>query len=97
MYRFSARLAEVTGNTTYLSAAEQSIQFMQTHMINLDFPSAIVSQQFNISSCATIPGIEPLAWDIGPYIEGLSIVANITQNAAYTQMYVLRIYASFPC
>ncbi|KZV61754.1 hypothetical protein PENSPDRAFT_693125 [Peniophora sp. CONT] len=80
-----AHLAELTGNTTYLTAAEQSIQFMQTHMINLSFPSTVVWQQFNVSTCATIAGVEPLAWDIGPYIEGLSIVANITQNSTYTQ------------
>ena len=57
---------------------------MQLHMINANFPSSVVSQQFNISSCTPIAGVEPLAWDMGFYLEGLSIVANLTQNQTYS-------------
>ncbi|KZV68212.1 hypothetical protein PENSPDRAFT_687481 [Peniophora sp. CONT] len=81
-----ARLAELTGNATYLSAAEQSILFMDAHMINANSASAVISDRFNVTSCTVVAGVPPLAWDIGPYIEGLSIVANMTQNSTYTEM-----------
>ncbi|KZV61724.1 hypothetical protein PENSPDRAFT_693133 [Peniophora sp. CONT] len=83
----SARLAESTpGNTTYLTTAEQSIQFMQTHIINPSSASALVSDQFDVYHCTAFSDATPWAKDIGPYIEGLSIVANITQNQNYIQM-----------
>ncbi|VDB86704.1 unnamed protein product [Peniophora sp. CBMAI 1063] len=81
-----ARLAELTGNGTFLTAAEQSIQFMNAHMINVNSASGVISDRFNVTSCSVVAGVPPLAWDVGPYIEGLSIVANITQNSSYTQM-----------
>ncbi|KZV61735.1 hypothetical protein PENSPDRAFT_658699 [Peniophora sp. CONT] len=83
----SARLADLTGNTTYLTAAKQTIQFTQAHILSVDFRSALrISDNFDVPTCATTPGTEPYAWSVGPYIEGLSIVANVTQNSTYTQM-----------
>ncbi|VDB94349.1 unnamed protein product [Peniophora sp. CBMAI 1063] len=83
----SARLAEVVPeNATYLATAEQSIQFMQTHIINTNLPSALVSDQFDVVHCNPFSDATPMAYDIGPYIEGLSIVANITKNDTYAQM-----------
>ncbi|KZV74637.1 hypothetical protein PENSPDRAFT_749188 [Peniophora sp. CONT] len=79
----SARLYELTRNTTYLDAAEQSIQFMQTYMIKQNDSSVVVSGSFDPTSCAVGDGNPD---DVGFYIEGLSIVANVTSSHTYTHM-----------
>ncbi|VDB86675.1 unnamed protein product [Peniophora sp. CBMAI 1063] len=78
----SARLYELTRNATYLTTAEQSIQFMNTYLAK---PEDSISGSFDPTSCEIDPGIIN-ADDIGFYIEGLSIVANVTANQTYTQM-----------
>ncbi|VDB86676.1 unnamed protein product [Peniophora sp. CBMAI 1063] len=82
----SARLYEITRNSTYLSASEQSIGFMQTYMVDPSNASAVVSGTFDPVSCAVVNPGAATADDVGFYIEGLSIVANLTSNATYTQM-----------
>ncbi|KZV68211.1 hypothetical protein PENSPDRAFT_754329 [Peniophora sp. CONT] len=82
-----ARLSELLNNSTFLTAAEQSIQFMHTHMIDVNSTSAIVSDRFDVTSCSPLPQASiPTTYDIGPYIEGLSIVANVTKNPTYIDM-----------
>ena len=87
LYSLSARLYDITRNATYLDAAEQSIQFMQTYMIKLNNSGLAITGILDATSCT--PGDTSLtADDVGPYIEGLSIVANVTTNQTYTQMCV---------
>ena len=82
--RLSARLAELTQNTTYLDMAKLSIQFAQTHLLNPGNVAALINDTWSVSHCASSG--TPATWDLGPFIEGLSIVANITQDQSYTQM-----------
>ena len=80
-------MADLTGNTTYLAVAELSIQFMQTHMLNTNDASSLVAETLDVTTCT--PSIKnPVTWDLGPFIEGLSIIANITNNQTYSQTYV---------
>ena len=86
--RLSSRLADSTteNQTQYLQAAESSIQFMQNHLLNLTAEGPdIVAHTFNATSCEASFTSSQLR-DLAPFIEGLSIVANITQDQAYTQL-----------
>ena len=87
MFSLSARLYEVTGNSTYLDTAEQSIQFMQTYMVKPANSDITITNIFDPTSC-TLDETGVTSDDVGPYIEGLSIVANITTNQTYTQVCV---------
>ncbi|VDB84913.1 unnamed protein product [Peniophora sp. CBMAI 1063] len=82
----AARLYEITGNGTYLDAAEQSIQFMaSTHMIDTSNTSALITDVVNASTCAfgtaTPPGTANPD-DVGFLLEGLSILANVTNGTS---------------
>ncbi|KZV75848.1 hypothetical protein PENSPDRAFT_748260 [Peniophora sp. CONT] len=82
----SSQLADITKESIYLQAAELSIQFMQSHMLNLTAEGAsIVAHTFNASTCEPSFNSSTSA-DLAQFIEGLSIVANITQNQNYTQL-----------
>ncbi|KZV75844.1 hypothetical protein PENSPDRAFT_646886 [Peniophora sp. CONT] len=81
---FSSRLAELTQNTTYLDAAKLSIQFARTHLLNPGNVAAPINDSWSVSRC--VSSGTPVTWDLGPFIEGLSIVANITQDSSYTQL-----------
>ena len=80
--RLSARLYELTHNSTYLATAEQSIQFMHTYLAQ---PDNSISGAIDPTSCDINAG-NANGDDIGFYIEGLSIVANVTANQTYTDM-----------
>ncbi|KZV74630.1 hypothetical protein PENSPDRAFT_749185 [Peniophora sp. CONT] len=86
----SARLHEITANSTYRDVAELSIEFMQNHMVNLGDTSAGMAVQFDISSCSAITGGESATPDqVGPYIEGLSIMSNLNGTANLTYVNIL--------
>ncbi|KZV68208.1 hypothetical protein PENSPDRAFT_26746 [Peniophora sp. CONT] len=83
----SARLYELTLDPTYLTAAEQSIQFLSTNLIVSSGSSTLVAgSYFDATSCSIAKGGFFHADDVGPYMEGLSIVANVTGNRTYTQI-----------
>ncbi|KAK0229435.1 hypothetical protein EDD85DRAFT_1026459 [Armillaria nabsnona] len=77
----SALLAEATSNKTYLNAAIESASFIQSHLLN---PSYIVldnlSSQSN-ESCS-VSSMAFSSDDSGIFIEGLSILADITRNTS---------------
>ncbi|KAK0461879.1 uncharacterized protein EV420DRAFT_1640180 [Desarmillaria tabescens] len=76
----SALLAEATSNQTYLDAAIESTNFIQSHLLN---PSDIVLA--SISSQSNNPcSIQPVtySYDSGIFIEGLAILGDITHNAS---------------
>ncbi|VDB92258.1 unnamed protein product [Peniophora sp. CBMAI 1063] len=81
---FSSRLASLTQNTTHLDAAKLSLQFAQTHLLNPGNVAAPINDSWSVSRC--VSSNAPVTWDLGPFIEGLSIVANVTQDPSYTQM-----------
>ena len=71
---------------------------MQAYIVNASNPLAVISGTFDPTSCTVEnPGLAT-GDDIGFYIEGLSILANVTANHTYTQMYVASAkYASRLC
>ncbi|PBK61062.1 hypothetical protein ARMSODRAFT_1025971 [Armillaria solidipes] len=77
----SALLAEATSNQTYLNAAIESANFIQSQLLN---PSYIVldylSSQSN-ESCSVF-SMSYSSDDSGIFIEGLSILADITRNTS---------------
>ncbi|VDB92227.1 unnamed protein product [Peniophora sp. CBMAI 1063] len=83
-----ARLYETTQNSTYLDAAEASIRFMQTYMVKVVDSGIEIYHTFNLTGCDTlsVAASAPSGDDVGRYIEGLSIVANVTANQTYSQM-----------
>ncbi|PBK84200.1 hypothetical protein ARMGADRAFT_974338 [Armillaria gallica] len=74
----SALLAEATSNQTYLNAAIESANFIQSHLLN---PSNIVWESISSNaSCSVNSWENPYA--SGIFIEGLVILANITRNVS---------------
>ncbi|VDB99543.1 unnamed protein product [Peniophora sp. CBMAI 1063] len=84
----TARLYELTQKPTYLAAAEQSIRFMEKYMINVNDSNSVVSSTFDPTTCTvnTTDLGTASADSVGYFIEGLSIVANVTANETYTHM-----------
>ncbi|KAJ7117073.1 hypothetical protein C8R44DRAFT_592064, partial [Mycena epipterygia] len=76
----SALLAEATSDPMYLEAAEQSTDFIHAHLFNIqNVVLDSISGRAN-DSCALASFIEP--YNSGLMIEGLAILASITQNAS---------------
>ncbi|KAK0445655.1 uncharacterized protein EV420DRAFT_1717411 [Desarmillaria tabescens] len=76
----SALLAEVTSNQTYLDAAVESANFVQSHLLT---PSGDVKQYILSdlnSSCTTSPRVD--APSTGIFVEGLVTLAYITRNVS---------------
>ncbi|VDC07672.1 unnamed protein product [Peniophora sp. CBMAI 1063] len=84
-FALTSRLAELTGNTTYLTTAELTVQFMQTYMLDPTHASALVVETLDVTTCTPSTN-NPVTWDLGPFIEGLSILANITHDETYSQL-----------
>ncbi|KAK0237327.1 hypothetical protein EDD85DRAFT_1008472 [Armillaria nabsnona] len=76
----SALLAEATSNQTYLDAAIESANFIQSHLLN---PSntvmAFVSSKLS-ESCSVYTTAYSL--DTGIFLEGLVVLADITRNTS---------------
>ncbi|VDB92259.1 unnamed protein product [Peniophora sp. CBMAI 1063] len=84
----SSRLADLdtVNQAQYLQAAELSIQFMTSHLLDLTAQgSDIVAHTFNASACKPSVGSSQ-SRDLAPLIEGVSIVANLTRNDTYAQL-----------
>ncbi|PBK86051.1 hypothetical protein ARMGADRAFT_941124, partial [Armillaria gallica] len=83
----SALLAEATSNQTYLNAAIESANFIQSHLLN---PSNTVIDSIastSNKSCAVHSMVT--ASRSGIFIEGLAILAHITHNTSIEALYVL--------
>ena len=64
-----------------------SIQFMQNHMLDMSNPNSIVADTFNASTCiSSYTSPTPTTLDLGPFLEGLSIVANLSHDQTYAQL-----------
>ncbi|KAF5338858.1 hypothetical protein D9758_015567 [Tetrapyrgos nigripes] len=80
----SAALAAVTSNQTYLDAAAQSLSFIHAHLYNVD---GVVQDTISASekdSCATSNGV--FAYNSGLMIEGLAILAEVTENVSMQEL-----------
>ncbi|KAJ7114693.1 hypothetical protein C8R44DRAFT_629916, partial [Mycena epipterygia] len=76
----SALLAEPTSDPVYLQAAEQSTDFIHAHLFNAQHVVLdSISGNAN-DSCALTSIME--SYNSGLMIEGLAILASITQNVS---------------
>jgi len=73
----SAHLYSFTRNSTYLSAAELTVQFVEDHVL-LDN----VVANINVSDCSLLK-TEPDTEASGLFLEGVTIVADLTQNQTW--------------
>ncbi|KAK7025999.1 hypothetical protein VNI00_015830 [Paramarasmius palmivorus] len=83
----SSLLAEVTLNSTYRDAAIDSMQFIQSHLY---FKEGLVRDGISArqnDSCGTIDFINP--YNSGLAIEGMSILASVTQDSSSQKTYPL--------
>ncbi|KZV69502.1 hypothetical protein PENSPDRAFT_482236 [Peniophora sp. CONT] len=81
----SAHLWEATGNKTYLDSAEQSAQFMYTHMYTDDLQ--IIQDTFDLATC-TVTGQLEWTYNQGFFMEGLSFLSNapLATNSTWTSL-----------
>ncbi|PBK86144.1 hypothetical protein ARMGADRAFT_941034, partial [Armillaria gallica] len=83
----SALLAEATSNQTYLDAAIESANFIQSHLLN---PSNIVLDSVSsMSKESCLVDSAMYSYNSGIFIEGLVILADITHNTSTEALYVL--------
>uniref|UniRef100_A0A0W0FBU1 Glycoside hydrolase family 76 protein n=1 Tax=Moniliophthora roreri TaxID=221103 RepID=A0A0W0FBU1_MONRR len=82
-FSLSSLLAEATSNNTYLEAAKQSMDFIRHHLYFTDglVRDGISARQND--SCGTFDFINP--YNSGLTIEGLAILASVTQDSAMQQ------------
>ncbi|KAK0476947.1 hypothetical protein IW261DRAFT_1635377 [Armillaria novae-zelandiae] len=76
----SALLAEATSNQTYLDAAIESVEFIQSHLLNpsntvMAFLSSNISQHCTTDITASLD-------NTGTFVEGLATLADITRNTS---------------
>ncbi|VDB95867.1 unnamed protein product [Peniophora sp. CBMAI 1063] len=71
----SAYLFEATNQSFYREAAQLSVDFMIRHMWN----GTLVVDTLHLTDCSV--DVDPVTLDQAGYIEGLSVWANVTQNA----------------
>ncbi|KAK0421764.1 hypothetical protein EV421DRAFT_1668022, partial [Armillaria borealis] len=81
----SALLAEATSNQTYLDAAIESANLIQSHLLNpsntvMAFLSSNVSQYCTMDTSA-------FSANTGIFVEGLVILADITRNTSTEALY----------
>ncbi|KZV60401.1 hypothetical protein PENSPDRAFT_620058 [Peniophora sp. CONT] len=77
----SAYLYEATGSQQYLTAAQESADFMQFHMLK---PGGYVYDSYDVAKCAADNGT--VTYNSGWFVEGLSVLANVTQNSTQAQL-----------
>ncbi|KAJ7468995.1 hypothetical protein FB451DRAFT_1368658 [Mycena latifolia] len=75
----SALLAEATGDPMYLTAAEQSADFITAHMCTPD-PFVLQTISANQSDSCAILDKTTNSFNTGLFIEGLAVLAAITKN-----------------
>lgn len=73
----SAYLYEATQDKQYLDAAQLSANFVRNNMYN----SGDLSEYMDASKCTI--GTRRYTWDAGSFLEGVSVLANITSGSAW--------------
>jgi hypothetical protein len=81
----SAFLAEATGDSKYTNAAILSAQWIQSLQIN---SQGIVLDTVSGHDCSRSPSNWLFTYNSGKFIEGLSVLAHVTGNASWNQLYV---------
>ncbi|KAK0488498.1 endo-1,6-alpha-mannosidase [Armillaria novae-zelandiae] len=81
----SAFLADITGDSKYTNAAIQSARWMQTLQIN---SNGILLDSLNDHDCSRSPSTWLFTYNSGKFIEGLSILANVTNDNTWSSLLV---------
>jgi len=79
----SAFLAEATGNDTYTNAAILSAEWIQRLQINSD---SIVLDSVDGEDCTRSASSWLFTYNSGKYIEGLSVLKDVTKNSTWTTL-----------
>ncbi|KAJ3745446.1 endo-1,6-alpha-mannosidase [Lentinula detonsa] len=79
----SAFLAETTGDATYTNAAILSAQWIQNLQINAD---GIILDTVDGADCTRSPASWLFTYNSGKYLEGLSVLKDVTGNSAWTTL-----------
>ncbi|KAJ3812220.1 endo-1,6-alpha-mannosidase [Lentinula aff. lateritia] len=81
--RLSAFLAETTDDTTYTNAAILSAEWIQNLQINAD---GIILDTVDGADCTRSPATWLFTYNSGKYLEGLSVLKDVTGNSAWTTL-----------
>ncbi|PBK61088.1 hypothetical protein ARMSODRAFT_845346, partial [Armillaria solidipes] len=81
----SALLAEGTSNQTYLDAAIESANFIQSHLLNLSNVILDSVSSMSNESCSVDSTVH--SYNSGIFIEGLVILADITRSTSTESLY----------
>jgi predicted alpha-1,6-mannanase (GH76 family) len=76
-------LADVTGESTYTNAAELSATWIKNLNINSD---DIVLDTVDAVTCDRSSSSWQFTYNSGKYIEGLSVLASVTGNTAWSDL-----------
>ena len=83
LFRLSAYLLQYTGDQTYGDWARISHEFVQSHLY--DETRGCIMDNFDLSSCQ-LGDDWPSTYDTGLYLEGLTVLANVTGNTSLVQL-----------
>ena len=86
LYSLSVYLYDATRNDTYLNAARSLQMFIQAHLYNKTH--GYVMDGMRPDTCT--PSGPIVTYDTALYLEGISVLANLTKNATLTEMLVFR-------
>ncbi|PBK98862.1 endo-1,6-alpha-mannosidase [Armillaria gallica] len=81
----SAFLADITGDPKYTNAAIQSARWMQALQIN---SNGILLDSINGHDCSRSPATWLFTYNSGKFIEGLSVLANVTNDDTWSNLLV---------
>ncbi|KZT25179.1 endo-1,6-alpha-mannosidase [Neolentinus lepideus HHB14362 ss-1] len=78
-------LAEATGDGQYSSAATAAASWINSHNLN---SGDIVLDTVNANDCSTSPSSWLFTYNTGKFIEGLSVLADVTGDSTWTTLLV---------
>ncbi|KAK0444713.1 endo-1,6-alpha-mannosidase [Armillaria borealis] len=81
----SAFLADTTGDSKYTNAAIQSARWMQALQIN---SNGIILDSLSGHDCSRSPATWLFTYNSGKFIEGLSVLANVTNDDTWSNLLV---------
>ena len=83
LFRLSAYLLQYTGDQTYGDWARISHEFVQSHLY--DETRGCIMDNYKLTLCR--PGTDQAyTYDTGLYLEGLTVLANVTNDSSLTQL-----------
>ncbi|KAG6811076.1 hypothetical protein H0H92_009104 [Tricholoma furcatifolium] len=80
----SANLAEITGDSKYTDAAIAAANWIQ----NLNMNNSIVLDTIDASDCSRSPSTWLFTYNTGKFIEGLSVLSDVTGDSSWNTLMV---------